>query len=429
MRIWFTEIGEPLPLERDTRLYRYGMLTRALALYGHEVTWWASGFSHISKQHIVHQDTLVQWNGVSLRLLKGPGYQRNISAARVIHQLHFARRFYRLAEGCDLPDVIVTPVPTLEVAKKAVRFGSRAGIPVIVDIRDEWPDEFVDLAPRWLRPWMRILLFPYFRAMAYICRNATGIIGVSRSFLQYGLTFAGRGASGRDRVLPIGYLGSPECDQEKVDAARGWWLAQGVRADAFVCCFFGTIGKFFDLETVIRAARNLRREFDVQMVLCGAGSSLDGYRAMASGLDNVLFPGWVDEPKIVALMQLAHAGLAPYGAQTRMSLPNKPFEYFAGGLPVVSSIQGELKDLLLQYDCGRTYEPGSVENLCVILRELHASPDHHREMGMRGRRLLEERFSSERVAESFHRYLVKIVSMSRQQSYCVSHTPNSSSFS
>jgi glycosyltransferase involved in cell wall biosynthesis len=409
MRVWFTEIGEPLPLEKDVRLHRYGVLTRSLTRYGHEVTWWTSGFSHMPKRHIVCHDTVVRWEGVTIRLLKGLGYKRNVSATRVMHQLLFARKFYRLADECEQPDVIVTPIPTLEVAKKAILFGRRAGIPVIVDIRDEWPDELVDLAPRWMQPWMRLMMFPYFRAMSYICRNAEGIIGVSRSCLHYGLSFAGREASGRDMVLPIGYRSTPEYDRDKVEAARRWWREQGVRVDAFVCCFFGTIGNFFDLNTVIRAARILQQEFDLQMVLCGDGSRLDDYKDAAVGLDNVLFPGWVDEPKIVALMQLAHVGLAPYGAQTRMSLPNKPFEYFAGGLPVVSSIQGELKEILAQYDCGRTYDPDSEENLCAILRELHASPAVRLEMGCRGRRLLEERFSSERVAESLHQYLLKIV--------------------
>lgn len=409
MRIWFTEIGEPLPLERDARLYRYGMLTQSLARYGHEVSWWTSSFSHVSKRHVTDQDSNVTLNDVNIHLLKGPGYKRNVSISRVFHQMHFARKFYRLANNPEMPDVIIAPVPTLEVAKKAVLFGKRKKIPVIVDIRDEWPDEFVDLAPKFLRQFVRVLMTPYFKNMTYICKNATAIIGVSRSFRDYALSFAQRDAGRYDRVFPIGYSVSSSLDQKKIELAKDWWISSGVKREAFVCCFFGTIGKFFDLGVIIQAAKKLSIEFPIQVVLCGNGSRLDFFKKVAADADFIFFPDWVDEPKIRALMDLAHVGLAPYRANSRMSLPNKPFEYFAGSLPVVSSIQGELRELLDKYQCGRTYNPESVEDLCSILRDLRAAPTLCHEMGMRGRMLLEQEFSMERIANSFNDFLVDVV--------------------
>lgn len=409
MRIWFTEIGEPLPLEKDARLYRYGMLTKSLACYGHDVLWWTSSFSHTSKKHVVHHDSRVTLNNVNIQLLKGPGYERNISISRLFHQMHFSRKFYRLANSCEMPDVIISSVPTLEVAKEAVLLGKAKNVPVVVDIRDEWPDEFVDLAPKFLRQFVRVLMTPYFKSMAYICTNATAIIGVSRSFRDYALSFSQRNAGRYDRVFPIGYSVSSSLDQTKIEMAKDWWISQGVKRDAFVCCFFGTIGKFFDLEVVIQAAKKLDREFSIQVVLCGDGSRLDNYKKAAAGADYIFFPGWVDEPKIWALMELANVGLAPYAANSRMSLPNKPFEYFAGSLPVVSSIQGELKDILEKNQCGRTYNPESVEGLCSILRDLHESPTLCQEMGTRGRILLEREFSTERIASSFNEYLIGVV--------------------
>jgi len=398
-----------LPLETDARLYRYGMLTQSLARYGHEVLWWTSSFSHISKKHVTDHDSKVTLNNVKIQLLKGPGYKRNISILRVFHQMHFARKFYHLANNHEIPDVIISSVPTLEVAKKAVLFGKAKKIPVIVDIRDEWPDEFVDLAPKSFRQFVKILMAPYFKNMAYICENATAIIGVSRSFRDYALAFAHRGAGRYDRVFPIGYSASSSSEQKKVEVAKDWWISQGVDRHAFVCCFFGTIGKFFDLDVIIQAAKNLDREFPIQVVLCGDGSRLGYFKKTAADADFIFFPGWVDEPKIGALMELAHVGLAPYAANSRMSLPNKPFEYFAGSLPVVSSIHGELRELLEEYQCGRTYNPESVEDLCSILRDLHAAPTLCHEMGRRGRMLLEQEFSTERIASSFNEYLKEVV--------------------
>lgn len=407
MRIWITEIGEPLPMEGAVRLQRYGMLSRELARRGHEVVWWTSNFSHTPKKFITTGDWSGVVDGVTLRALDGLGYRRNVSIQRFRHQAHFARRFYAEAPKHEKPDVLISPVPTIEAAAMATRFAVEQKIPIVTDIRDEWPDEFVDIAPKPLRWAARIALDGYFRKMEFICRNVTGIIGTSQKKLGYALRFARRSRGANDCVLPIGYQAETG-NEEKIAAARAWWKEQGVRENAFICCFFGTIGRFFDLDTVIEAARLMRRSHDIQLVLAGDGSSFARFREQARDLDNVLFPGWIDQPKIAALMQMAHAGLAPYARGARMSLPNKPFEYFSGALPVLSSLKGELEEILVTRACGLNYEADSAEQLVSRLRYLHSNPSERKVMGERGRQLLVEEFSVEVIARRYEEHLEKV---------------------
>ena len=152
--------------------------------------------------------------------------------------------------------------------------------------------------------------------MHYICQNATGIIGTSHRQLEYGLSFAGRAKNDNDEVFPHGYFSRKLSAEKTADATR-WWKEKGIKEDAFVCCFFGTIGKFFDLTTVIKAAEILSKEFSIQIVLCGNGSGFKKYQKMAASVDSVYLPGWVDGPKITGLMQLSHVGLAPYAASSK----------------------------------------------------------------------------------------------------------------
>jgi glycosyltransferase involved in cell wall biosynthesis len=244
--------------------------------------------------------------------------------------------------------------------------------------------------------------------MRRICRDSTGIIAVSESFLDYGLRFANRGKGKNDGVFPLGYTDAP-VEEDKIMEARQFWQNQGIDESSFVCCFFGTIGKFFDLETVIRVAEILSMEFPIKFVLCGNGTSLPYYKKLAAGRDFVLFPGWMDAPRIAALMEMASVGLAPYAKNARMSLPNKPFEYFAGGLPVVSSIQGELKQILADNDCGRTYHADSVEELCNTLRTLHADESLRKTMGIRARQLFSREFSIEGISKKLEEHLARAV--------------------
>lgn len=410
MKIWITEIGEPLPLEKDARLHRYGILTKEFVTLGHEVVWWTSSFSHSRKQFVRDADCEESVDGVTLRIIHGPGYDRNISFQRLKHQAHFAKRFYELAQEYDRPDIIITPIPTLEVAESAVKLGSEHSITVLLDIRDEWPEVLVDLAPRLLRPFARLVLNGSFRRMSYVCRNASGILAISQSYLDHALRYAGRKKGPRDGVFPHGYSANAQ-DLKKVEAAKKWWARQGVRESAFICCFFGTIGKYFNLSTVIEAARILSRELDVQFVICGDGSRLAYYKELASDVPSVIFPGWVDGPQISALMGLSNVGLAPYIANARMSLPNKPFEYFAGGLPVVSTLTGELESLLSQNRCGLTYDANSVKELTSILRELHKNPGQTLKMGRNARALLESEFTVEQIAKRMSDHFNQVIDL------------------
>ncbi len=409
LTIWFTEIGEPLPQEQDQRLHRYGMLTQFLAQRGHDVTWWTSTFTHANKRFVRDGDTVEFLNGVTIRMLKGPGYQRNISPQRFKHQAHFAGRFGEEARKLSPPDLLISPVPTLETADVAVRYGLEVKRPVLTDIRDEWPEDFARLAPKPLRWAARLVLSSYYTKIRNICRNATGIMGISRRQLNYGLSFSGRGRQDNDGVFPLGYRPSAYAP-EKVEEASAWWRSLGVTGDRFIGVFFGTIGPFFDLSTVIKAARALSSDFPLQLVLCGHGSRLERFKAEAAGVPAVIFPGWVDGPKIEALMRMANVGLAPYAEDAHsMALPNKPFEYFSGSLPVISSIQSELKDYLDQHKAGITYRASSVEELCAAIRELQRDPAKCEAMGKRAHHLLLEHFTTDQIYARMEEHMLGVV--------------------
>lgn len=409
MKIWITEIGEPLPMEKDVRLHRYGLLTREWAKQGHDVTWWTSSFSHAPRAWLRDKDTDETIAGVKLKVIHGPGYRRSVGIRRLIHQADFARKFIERAKReRELPDIIISPIPTLETAKKAVAFGREHGIPVLVDIRDEWPEEFVDLAPKPLRPIARVLLTKQFLDVTFICSHASGIIGSGEKHLKYGLKYARRTKGKNDVVAPFGYEDNAGVDAERLEASRRWWIEQGVREDAFVCCFFGTIGRFFQLDTVVEAARRLEKQGNFQFVLCGAGSDLERLKASAKDVPSILFPGWVDAPRIASLMSLAKVGLCSYKADARMALPNKPIEYMAGGLAIVSSLQGELAKLLEKEKCGVNYHADSADELTKVLLDLERHPQKCRAMAKHARALFEKEFDIATVASRMFDHFEKV---------------------
>ena len=97
MKIWIVEISDFLPeIDGKNRLYRAGMLAKALVKEGHQVLWWTSTFNHqLRRQRYDESTTIDIQKKYRLRLLYGPGYKRNISFSRWKHNRAVSQEFAR----------------------------------------------------------------------------------------------------------------------------------------------------------------------------------------------------------------------------------------------------------------------------------------------------------------------------------------------
>ncbi len=398
MRVWLVTVGEPLPIPGNKdRLHRSGILIDYLLNQGHEVVWWGSTFDHFSKKHHYSGDTvLMPRPGFRMVLLHGCGYQRNVSLKRMQDHRQIGKKFAAAAEKeSQKPDVILSSFPTIELCAEAVRYGKEHHIPVLLDVRDLWPDILADTAPAPLRPVARWILSPLFRLTREAFEGASGIIGISPNYLEFGLKYAKKERSSLHSLLPLGYKAAPppQIGEPETDYAR----SLGIDPKRTTCWFVGTFGRTYDLAPVIEAARRFQEKGDteLQFVLSGSGENRQLYEKLAAGLKNVVFTGWINGAQIAYLMTVAKIGFAPYVTGAPQGLPNKFFEYLSAGIPIISSLEGEAQELLAQYSCGITYRPGDAGDLANKLAQALGSPDTLKEMGQNGKILFEEQFSAD----------------------------------
>src|SRR5438477_249488 len=107
LKIWLTEIGEPLPIDAGARLMRCGLLAQTLASRDHDVTWWASTFDHARKLYRrPSSETASPSPHLDLELLHASGYRRNVSLARIRYHRRIARQFSVRAESLPPPDLV-----------------------------------------------------------------------------------------------------------------------------------------------------------------------------------------------------------------------------------------------------------------------------------------------------------------------------------
>jgi len=418
MRVWLIKIGEPIPTVDGPhgRWMRTGLLARALAFRGHEVLWWTSAFEHARKRHRSEKDKIVELSdSFRILMMRARGYSSGRSLGRILDHIAITRRFRHLARTQAAPDVIVASMPTPGLCRAAVDYGRENNVPVVLDMRDMWPECFVWSAPKFARGLVWLASRPAARALRKACSGATAIVGITRPFVEWGLRYAGRAGTPLDRDFPHGYSErSP--DQQDIRKAELSWAERGVKEQPgrFVACFFGYMGHDFELEAVIEAAGILeKQDLPFTFVLCGTGDNLEKYKDLAKGLHSVVFPGWVGPAEIWTLMRISSVGLAPYfGTKSfRASIPNKAIEYLSGGLPIVSSLQGVLAELLCEHDCGLTYPEANPEGLAAALRELYDQPERLREMSRNARSLFEKRFVAEKVYGEMAEYLKEVIAV------------------
>lgn len=413
MKIWLVQRSESTPHDGigEERSMRMGILAQTLAQRGHTVTWWTSTFDHFKHQHRYETNTpLNVCDNYRIYYIRGFGYQKNISFSRIWDNVLLAKRFAALIrQEPEKPDVIIASVPTAELAVEAVRYANQSNIPIVLDIRDLWPDVVYDLFPNYTHYLLRLAFLPMTWNLKGACSGASAIIGLTDPFVDWGIANAGRTKSAKDRVFPMGYW-SNKLDQHQEQLGKSFWENKNIYKsdDCLLVTFFGTLGKTNDLLPVIKAAKFLEAiDSKVKFVVCGAGQKLSLLEEEAKNLSNIIFPGWINASQILTLLQIADVGICPYINSVNYvnNIPNKPPEYLSSGLILALSLShGVLYDLIKDNNIGFSYSNAS-EVLADELDSLSKNPQRLKEMKSNALDTFNKFFDGEFVYNQMATYL------------------------
>jgi len=420
MHIWLLTAGEPLPIDPGgPSLMRTGILAGLMRRRGHRVTWITSALNHVARVRRFDSTTAqLLSDGTELVMLRGGQYRRTVSLARILHHQALARAFRHFALRADRPDGIVAAMPTTELARDAVRVGKYLGVPVLVDIRDLWPDIWLELVPELMRGVARLALAPFYSDLRLAMTGAAGIIGPSDGVVAWGLGHARRPRGATDATIPLAYDEARPTSGETREALD-YWAALGVtpRTDIVTIVYAGSMTRRIELETVTRSIGLVNKAgvAGVRFVLCGDGEAAESVRAAIAGAPNVIAPGWVSAPRLRALLSMSSVGWIPYpsSADWRLFTPNKFAEYLAAGLPVFSSLAGETASRIDEARCGWTYRNGDALEAARLISEMPACEEQRRQMGAASRRLFEARYAAERVYAHYADFIEEVVARHR----------------
>lgn len=360
MRLWILKDSEQLPLIEGAKQMRAGMLAEIAQSRGHQVEWWCSTTNHMKKAlYAEHDQTVTLPSGVLLRMLHAGFYTRNLSVARLLHHRRLAKRWRSMAEAVEqTPDLILVAYPIIEWVREALVYAKPRNIPVVVDVRDLWPDTFSHYAPPPLKPFVKLatyLLYPY---AGRVLRQATAVTSMSKNVLHWALTKATRPVSENCRVFYIGTNLSDLTFERHTMPSSG---------ETVHVCFLGTLGHTADLLTIAHAAKILADSKDpINITIAGDGDMMKplcDYLQTHPGIYTL--PGWLDKNSGLALLEKSDIALLTGNAE---AMPNKFFDYVAAGLPIVCSLRGEAREYIEQHQLGRTCPAGDAAALAEAIR-------------------------------------------------------------
>jgi glycosyltransferase involved in cell wall biosynthesis len=308
------------------------------------------------------------------------------------------------------PDVVVCrDVP---LAPTSLWAGHRHGIPVVLDIAENYPAMLRMVFDAGVhRPTDHLVRNPTAAAFVerYSLRRADRVLVVIEEMAER-MVRMGIPADRIDVVsnTPPRLRAEPEPERRRRPAGQPLGLM-----------YLGHLEVPRGLLEMVDAVALLRREgFPVRATRVGKGRDAQLFkdRAREHGLSEaeVSFLGYVDREAALRAVQEADIGVLPHhvNEQWNTSIPNKLFDYMAVGLPVLSSNPGPFERITRATGAGEVFQAGDARSLADAVLRL-SDADVRERYGAAGRRAILERYNWEYDTAVLMRALDRAANISR----------------
>jgi len=322
---------------------------------------------------------------------------------RTLTFIKFSLRSIKIALKTDYDLLFATSTP-LTVGIPGIFAKLLRRKPFVFEVRDLWPElprEMGVISNPVILKMMSILEWSTYHA-------ADACIGLSPGIV------AGIQKRGIDEsvitMIPNG------CDLDlfagsDIEARR----PDGVLKSDLLAVFTGTHGIANGVNAALDAAQILkeRGRDDIKLCFIGQGKLKTELleRAKRDKLSNCIFLDLMPKRELAHYLKGADVGmqlLANIPAFYYGTSPNKFFDYIASGLPVLNNYPGWLAELIKEFDCGKAIPPEDAIAFANALENFADNRDSLSEMGCAAKKIAEEKFARDTLAEQFVGFLEKL---------------------
>ncbi|WLD59434.1 glycosyltransferase family 4 protein [Salinispirillum sp. LH 10-3-1] len=326
---------------------------------------------------------------------------------RVKAFISFAIAARRKAIELDGDVVFATSTP-LTIALPAVPAARKKKIPMVFEVRDLWPE--MPIAMGALKnPLLRFAAHKL-ESWAYI--NSSAVVALSPG-MKEGVVRAGFPAE-KVAVIP----NSSDNVEFKHDssAAASFRAQRSWLKDKPLLVYTGTFGRVNGVAYMVELAKELKAlKSDVCILLVGQGAERDAVIAAAKDAGvfevNLFVENAMPKKDIPALLSAATMASALFIdlPEMRPNSANKFFDALASGTPVFLNYGGWMHDLVVESNCGMAMWQCPIAEVAALVHEKMHDTDWLESAGMASRKLAEEHFARDDLAQQLMEVLKSTV--------------------
>jgi colanic acid biosynthesis glycosyl transferase WcaI len=309
------------------------------------------------------------------------------------------------------PDVILLTVPPLPVCVPAALLGWFYSCPVVLNLQDILPDAAIHTGI--LKNKTMIRTFQALEKFAYHTAHTVSVI--TDGFID-NLTKKGVPAE-KITCIPnwvdVNFI-RPMAKQNNP------FRAENALEDKFVVLYSGNIALTQGLETVVKAASELRHIPEIVFVIVGESKALKKLQAHCEvcGADNVKLLPFQPREKLPEMLAAADVGLIVQKRNVvSFNMPSKTQVLLASGRPIIASVpeDGTAARALQQSGGGLVVDPENPVALADAVLELYTDQAKGEMLGQRGRQFALERYSFDQALNHYEALFAAVTSGSRSK--------------
>lgn len=395
-KIWLVTVGEPSHIDNGLRLHRTGLLASSLSKKGFQITFFNSTFSHQEKRQRFKKSKIIEYSeNLNLGFMYGRPYKKNVSFNRVLSNKDNSLEFRKMTLTTSKPDLIICAFPILGLIKEVARYADKNKIPWIIDIRDFWPDVFLEILPKYLIPLARLFFLKFLNDLKSSLIKADAIIS----------PFDGTKEWLNNQYKKIQFLEKYQTIPFTYPRPKkGANVNQNIRdiideSSNCVITFAGNISDFSNIEHLfaIEKCAN-KRDLNIQIIVCGSGPKFEYLLSKAKSIkSSIKFTGLLEKESLSYILSKSDYGFLGYDAQHLVrGVPNKVIEYTCHSLPIVINKAMEISDNS-KYD--QILVPYSLEDLDTLLIKINSK--EYRNTKANIKEFYEKNFSDDVITKKY----------------------------
>jgi colanic acid biosynthesis glycosyl transferase WcaI len=303
-------------------------------------------------------------------------------------------------------DVLIASAPPFFPHVSGAGVSRLRRIPLVLEIRDLWPDYLVGMGV--LK--RRVSINALFALERWLLRQASHVTVVTESFRQRVIQ---KGVAA-ERIHVISNGVDTRLYFPRQEPAPLPELAR--RGQQFIVGYLGNFGAGQGLTAVLEAAALLAREdTGSRFVLAGDGPDRAQVTAKAHelGIENLSIHPPISKDKTRAFYNACDVCLVPLAPFPILqeTVPSKIFEVMACERPLIASLGGEGARIVRQSGAGLVTEPGDARGIADAITQLkRSSADERAAFGRHGREFVARHYSRDVLATRYLEILTRVAS-------------------